>query len=334
MGGGASVPADSSSSSSTNSSSSNGNVGNGNGNDRILFPCILLNNEEVSTQMVPISSPTSSSSSLLSLLPSNIILKISRESLDILSSDTSIPLLQFPYQNILCWGSSSSIFQFTVVINNNNNLKVIMRTQYGKQIEDTTMSTVLTLMTLMDKEAITKEQFQSLLLLIYDKDNDILIDTWMHSIETCSITRSFLAKQAMELMILISPHAPFEKFDLACLLYNRILNKDSFQLVINTFDNIIDRENLIHRLNLNRNKFKSNDDDIKKLVSSSKLLPENISFPVSKRKSIEDDKKNIKRIDDDNNNDNDSNNNTTTSNNNTNDQSHGSVKEPSDESAP
>jgi hypothetical protein len=323
MGGGASVPTDSS-----NSSNSNGNVsGSGSSNSRILFPCILLNNEEVSTQMVPISSPTSSSLSL-SLLPSNIILKISRESLDILSSETSIPLLQFPYQNILCWGSSSSIFQFTVVINNNNNLKVIMRTQYGKQIEDTTMSTVLTLMTLMEKEAITKEQFQSLLLLIYDKDNDILIDTWMHSIETCSITRSFLAKQAMELMILISPHAPFEKFDLACLLYNRILNKDSFQLVINTFDNIIDRENLIHRLNLNKNKFKSNDDDIKKLVSSSKLLPEKISFPI-KSKSIENDKKNI---DDDNNNDNDSNN--TTTNNNTNDQSTGSAKEPSDESAP
>ena len=327
MGGGASVPTDSS-----NSSNSNGNVsGSGSSNSRILFPCILLNNEEVSTQMVPISSPTSSSLSL-SLLPSNIILKISRESLDILSSETSIPLLQFPYQNILCWGSSSSIFQFTVVINNNNNLKVIMRTQYGKQIEDTTMSTVLTLMTLMEKEAITKEQFQSLLLLIYDKDNDILIDTWMHSIETCSITRSFLAKQAMELMILISPHAPFEKFDLACLLYNRILNKDSFQLVINTFDNIIDRENLIHRLNLNKNKFKSNDDDIKKLVSSSKLLPESISFPI-KSKNIENDKKNIKRIDNDN--DNDSNNTTTTINNNdTNDQSPGSVKEPSDDSAP
>jgi len=328
MGAGASIPAADNSSNSNISNSSNGN---GNGSGRILFPCILHNNEEVSTQMVPIisSSPTSSSSSLsLSLLPSNIILKVSRESLDILSSDTSIPLLQFPYQNILCWGSSSSIFQFTVVINNNNNLKIIMKTQYGKQIEDTTMSTVLNLMTLMDKEAITKEQFQSLLLLIYDKDNDILQDTWMHSIETCSITRSFLAKQAMELMILISPHAPFEKFDLACLLYNRILNKDSFQLVINTFDDIIDRENLIHRLNLNRNKFKSNDDDIKKLVSSSKLLPENnISFPSKDNKKI------IKRIDDDDNNINDSNT-TTNDNSNTNDQSPGSVKEPSDESAP
>jgi len=325
MGGGASVPTDSSNSTNSNSTTNSTTNSNSSSNDRILFPCILLNNEEVSTQMVPISSTTSSFS--FSLLPSNIILKISRESLDILSSDTSIPLLQFPYQNILCWGSSSSIFQFTVVINNNNNLKVIMKTQYGKQIEDTTMSTVLTLMTLMDKEAITKEQFQSLLLLIYDKDNDILIDTWMHSIETCSITRSFLAKQAMELMILISPHAPFEKFDLACLLYNRILNKDSFQLVINTFDNIIDRENLIHRLNLNKNKFKSNDDDIKKLVSSSKLLPENISFPI-KSKKMEDDNKNIKRIDDNNNNDHDN------DSNNTNTNDHGSVKEPSDESAP
>jgi hypothetical protein len=161
-----------------------------------------------------------------------------------------------------------------------------MRTQFGKQIEDTTMSTVLDLMSAMEKEAISKDQFQSLLTLIYDKDNDTLTDTWMHAIETCSITRLFLAKQAMELMILISPHAPFEKFDLACLLYERILNKDSFHLVINTFDNIIDRENLIHRLNLNKNKFKSNDEDIKKLVSSSKLLQETVTFPKIKERII------------------------------------------------
>ena len=287
MGSGASIPDGGNDSSASNNSSSNKST------KRILFPCILHNNEEVSTLMVPIvsspslsSSPSSSSASAsLSVLPTNVLLKISRESLDILSSEQSIPLLQFPYQNILCWGSSSTVFQFTVVVSNNNNIKVVMKTQYGKQIEDTTMSTVLDLMSAMEKEAISKDQFHSLLTFIYDKDNDTLIDTWMHSIETCSMTRLFLAKQAMELMILISPHAPFEKFDLACLLYERILNKDSFQLVINTFDNIIDRENLIHRLNLNKNKFKSNDEDIKRLVSSSKLLVETVSFPKISRRT-------------------------------------------------
>ena len=48
-----------------------------------------------------------------------------------------------------------------------------------------------------------------------------------------STGRLFLAKQGMELMQLVTPHAPFEKFDLACMLYDRILNRDSYQLIIN-----------------------------------------------------------------------------------------------------
>ena len=49
----------------------------------------------------------------------------------------------------------------------------------------------------------------------------------------------------------MAPLAPFEKFDLACLLYDRILNKDSYQLIINVFPDATERENLIHRLKLN-----------------------------------------------------------------------------------
>jgi hypothetical protein len=60
----------------------------------------------------------------------------------------------------------------------------------------------------------------------------------------------FLAKQGMELMQLVAPLAPFEKHDLAILLYNRILNKDSYQLIINVFPDKVDRDNLIHRLGL------------------------------------------------------------------------------------
>ena len=53
-------------------------------------------------------------------------------------------------------------------------MKIIMKTSFGKQIEDTTMATVLRLMSLMEKVAITKDQYSLLLSLIYDKDNDTL----------------------------------------------------------------------------------------------------------------------------------------------------------------
>lgn len=56
----------------------------------------------------------------------------------------------------------------------------------------------------------------------------------------------------MDLLVLVGPFSPFEKYDLACLLYTKILNKESFQLVINTFEDVRDRENLIHRLKLDK----------------------------------------------------------------------------------
>lgn len=52
----------------------------------------------------------------------------------------------------------------------------------------------------------------------------------------------------------MGPLVPFEKFDLACMLYERVLNKDSFQLIVNTFPDPQERDNLIHRLGLDKSK--------------------------------------------------------------------------------
>lgn len=67
----------------------------------------------------------------------------------------------------------------------------------------------------------------------------------------------------MDLLLKIGSIAPFDKFELACLLYERIINKDSFQLLVNTFEDPIERDNLIHRLKLD-----------KELVNTCIILPE------------------------------------------------------------
>jgi hypothetical protein len=64
--------------------------------------------------------------------------------------------------------------------------------------------------------------------------------------------RLFLAKQGMELLLRIGPRAPFEKVELACLIYDRMVNKNSVQLLINTFKDQQERDNLIHRLKLDQ----------------------------------------------------------------------------------
>lgn len=47
-------------------------------------------------------------------------LRISYESLDFLHLDNEKPIVQFPFQNILCWGSSKTNFQFKIYDYNNH----------------------------------------------------------------------------------------------------------------------------------------------------------------------------------------------------------------------
>ena len=74
----------------------------------------------------------------------------------------------------------------------------------------------------------------------------------MRTIDQFSSGRMFLAKQGMELVQLLGPIAPFEKLELACFLYDRIMNKNSFQLILNLFDDVQERDNIIHRLGLHK----------------------------------------------------------------------------------
>ena len=83
-------------------------------------------------------------------LPDQIYLKIAKESIDFLDKDSNNSIINFPYQSILCWGSSPVIFQFTVdeqLFDSKGDLrtsarKIIVRTNEGRDIETIIMKTV------------------------------------------------------------------------------------------------------------------------------------------------------------------------------------------------
>lgn len=207
-------------------------------------------------------------------LPESFILRLSSESLDFVSSETGLPLVQFPFQNIICWGQSTRSFQFKIFDltkanpqERDNGVLIELRTTQGKVIADTTMAIVRKLMATMDSTAITKEEFQSLLGNIFDAENK-LQDNWMETInQFTSSGRQFLAKQGMELLMRVGDQAPFEKVELACLIYERMANKNSFQLIINTFEDSVERDNLIHRV-------RSLSKQAPTLVANCTILPE------------------------------------------------------------
>ena len=116
--------------------------------------------------------------------------------------------------------------------------------------------------------AISKIEFAALQSTLFD-ENSQLQEDWKTIINQFTTGgRLFLAKQGMELLIRVGNVAPFEKFDLACLLYEKIINKDSFQLLVNTFADELERDNLIHRLKLDKD-----------IVKTCAILPEKSELP-------------------------------------------------------
>lgn len=202
-------------------------------------------------------------------LPQKFILHINYESIDFLNTETKTAIMQFPFQNIICWGSNSKVFRFNVFDYENTgkeDISIILNTAYGSMIEDVTMGTVRQLMDDMEKKSISKEEFQELTSMLIDDKTNTLKEGWMKKINQFSSGRAFLAKQCMDLIAFIAPLAPFEKFDLACLLYTRVLSKDSFQLVVNSFEDEIERDNLLHRLGLDK-------EGSNNMVTNCKMLP-------------------------------------------------------------
>lgn len=189
------------------------------------------------------------------------VLSLGSESLDFISMSTKVPFFQVPYHNIACWGSTSSTFEFQMFTceidelpTNSNRIPVTVQTNEGKKIEDAIMSTVRHLMSEMDKHAMTKREFSELMTTIFDHAGK-LHENWMKTIDQFTTNRYFLAKQAIRLLSMIGNEMSFEKLDLACLVYERMMNKDSFQLIINSLEDLIEKENLIHRLQNDYKKF-------------------------------------------------------------------------------
>ena len=110
-------------------------------------------------------------------LPPKFTLHIGYESLDFVDTETKSPIIQFPFQNIICWGSNTTVFRFNVFDYENmgkEDISIILKTTFGRQIEDTTMGTVRQLMSDMETKTISKEEFAELLPMIINGENNTL----------------------------------------------------------------------------------------------------------------------------------------------------------------
>mmetsp|Transcript_22998 Transcript_22998/g.22161 ORF Transcript_22998/g.22161 Transcript_22998/m.22161 type:complete len:358 (-) Transcript_22998:466-1539(-) len=131
---------------------------------------------------------------------------------------------------------------------------VKIKTVQAMAIEEATMAAVRKLMNTIEKSGMPKIEFDSLIENLIDTSDSSVKSNWRELILESSQRKAFMAKQAIDLVMHVTPYLPFEKFDLACLVYTRMLNKDSFQLIVNSFQDVKDRENLVYRLKLDLKK--------------------------------------------------------------------------------
>ena len=156
----------------------------------------------------------------------------------------------FPYYVIMCWGHSRVSFQFRLFRQGSQVKTIVVSTKHGKQIETEIMVVVRRLMAKMHKHGTSKQEFAAFVEVLSELASE------EDSAETVSKVLQFCQAHALTISqaksIMKRAYAPdaFDRIEIASAIKTSLINPDSFQMVLHTFDNVDDRLNLCHRLNL------------------------------------------------------------------------------------
>lgn len=130
---------------------------------------------------------------------------------------------------------------------------LIMLTPCGADIEAVVMGAVRALMAQMDSRGVPDGEFATLLATLNslaDDGGELGDAAALDAVRQMALTRAFDARQAAQLVSAIGRISPFEQVEAAVLLYNSLLHKESFGLVLSCFPDPADRDNVAHRLGL------------------------------------------------------------------------------------
>jgi hypothetical protein len=175
-----------------------------------------------------------------------LILRITNEALVLVHPQHQKPLTHYPYHTIMCWGHSNKTFQFRIFKEGSDPDTLRFGTDKGKELETVILSTVKSLMADMEAKAVGDVEFRTLLKSIQGEPDSSMR---MTTIKQFISTHHFIARHGVELLRAVAPDT-FDMIDIATFMHERIINKDSFQLLLNEFPSKEDRENVCHRLGI------------------------------------------------------------------------------------
>ena len=196
-----------------------------------------------------------------------LTMKLNAESLVLDDSMTGERVASWPYFRILCWGHTSSTFQFKVMpamagpsaslaadtapgtaastTRSSEMAVVVFETTRGTEIEHDIMKVVRVLMSRMDAQAVSDTEMACILSMLAADP-----DAALHSVKQLAATKAFTLRQAAQLVDSFDTVSPFDKIEAGVALFSGLLSEDSFPLLLASFPDHDDQANLCHRLGM------------------------------------------------------------------------------------
>jgi hypothetical protein len=204
-----------------------------------------------------------------SQFPKKLLMRVTLEAVELLTSDGNIflPILVFPFDSIVSSNCTRLEFEMHVAKSafsfvKNDKLDgatciIVLKTYQSKQMEELIRHSAAKISAMASSNCESKlmddNEFHRFLpgLVEMNAENDSYLNShWRRELDTALGDRQLLGKQALELMLLVSPTDPFERIEFACYLYEKLFAKDSFPLVLNLSMESEERVNILMRLNL------------------------------------------------------------------------------------
>lgn len=171
----------------------------------------------------------------------------------------------------MCWGHNSEIFKFRTFLQPSADseptstgdsaegsadagaaatraadlVNIVVSTKQGQKLEAAIMSAVKKLMGQMEAAGMHASEFDQLCTRMTEES-----DTAIATLRQVALSRSFDIKQATRVVQLVGEVSPFDRVEAAILMFDSLINTDSFPLVLDTFEDAVDRDNICHRLEI------------------------------------------------------------------------------------
>lgn len=184
-------------------------------------------------------------------LPPSFILKLCAECVEILEKKSKHLLCNIIYTDIESWTKSPGHFTLNLpaaVLGTTTVSKITVELSDAqcKTLQTTILQKINLLMDRMKEEGYTINDFAPVLATLLE-ENKILKSDWIDLLGTEKKLTSF---QALSVYKHLQSDYDFDRMDSICHLYSLLLNKSTFQILVNALDSAEERENVLHRLNL------------------------------------------------------------------------------------